>query len=77
LKFESVAGVKFINGCPDVTTTIGLFVDHYSKVCTTINEEREKSLHEEYIRQRDLYRGALLTDVMSFDTELVDVISVV
>jgi len=77
-KFEKgVKSCKFIrsNGLTDDVKIAETFAEHFSKTCTSFNENQNNRLRSIYHDMRLNYVGDPLLDMYKFDVELIECVS--
>ena len=64
--------MKVIDGLADDSQIAKVFAEHFRKICTNFNEDRNIGLRNSYQERRQDYVGDPLLDIYKIDAELVE-----
>ena len=64
--------MKVIDGLADDSQRAKAFAEHFRKICTNLNEDRNIGLRNAYQERRQDYVGDPLLDIYKIDAELVE-----
>ena len=70
-KFNTRPKCEQVDGCADNSTIAHKFMEHFSSVCTSVNQAHSQTLKSDYLELRRNYVGTPLTDEYRFDVELI------
>ena len=70
-KFELTFNCEQVDGCVDPSTIAGKFQQHFSGLCSSVDDSHAQALEDEFENRWRSYAGAPLLNNDTFDVELV------